>query len=207
VSTSSFGAADNNNSHYTNNNCTSSGNGANFTVNYFCNFSIYYYANNGTWVCNVTVIDSMNTLGYGNGTTLFYPVYALNITDGIEYGNVAVSDVSNNATANITNLGNMAINLTVEGYGIRRGDGLAMNCSLGGNITIANERFSVGDIDWTLKTPLNGTAQLLENLTLQKQTIPSTLVVNSTYWQIYIDPINSPGGNCTGYVIFTAIAP
>jgi hypothetical protein len=204
--TSTFGSSDNNNTHYTNTNCTDSGNGLGFIVNYLCYFEIIYYANNGTWMCNSTVIDNQSSTNYGNGSTIFYPVYALNVTDGIDYGSLAVEDFSGNVTANITNLGNMAINVTVEGYGGRKGDGLAMNCSLWGNITVANERFSTQqDADWALKIPLNGSAQFLPNLTIMKQN-DSNLVVNSTYWQLYVDSANVPGGNCTGYVIFTAIA-
>jgi len=206
VATSSYGAADNNNTHYTNTNCTNGGNGVGFYVNYLCNFSIIYYANNGTWMCNVTVLDNQSAMGYGNGSSIFYPVYALNITEGIDYGSLAVEDISQNATANITNLGNMAINVTVEGYGVKKGDNLAMNCSLGGNITVANERFSTTNVDWTSKIPLNGSAQMLPNLTLSKQN-DSNLMINSTYWQLYADSANNPGGNCSGYIIFTAVAP
>jgi hypothetical protein len=150
-------------------------------------------------------MDNANTTGIGSGNNTFYPVYALNVTDGIDYGAVAVEDWTGNITANITNLGNMAINVTVEGYGARKGDGLAMNCSLGGNITVGNERFSTENVDWGFKIPLNGSSQALSNLTLLKQN-DSTVVTNSTYWQLYIDSTNNPGGNCTGYVIFTAVA-
>jgi len=205
-STSSYLSPDNNNSHYTNANCTNSGGGSGFYVNYVCNFTVIYYANNGTWVCNVTVMDNQSTTGSGMGSTTFFPVYALNVTDGIDYGGIAVLDTSNNVTANITNLGNMPINVTVEGYGTKRGDGLAMSCSLGGNITVSNERFSAQNIDWSSKIPLNSSAQLLANLTLNKQN-DSNLMVNTTYWQLFIDSANNPGGNCTGYVIFTAVAP
>ena len=203
---SSFNSPNDNNTHYTNTNCTNSGNGVGFYVNYLCNFTIIYYANNGTWMCNVTVKDSKNTTGSGNGSTIFYPVYSLNITDGIDYGNIAVQAFSNNITANITNLGNMQINVTVEGYGAKRGDGLAMNCSLGGNITVVNERFATANIDWSLKTPMTGNSQTLSNLTLSKQ-INNAIIMNNTYWQLYADSLNNPGGNCTGYVIFTAVAP
>jgi len=201
---SSYVAVDNNNTHYTNYSCNTSGNGGGYYVNWICDFNVLYYANNGTWVCNITVMDNQSTTGFGNGTTIFYPVYALNVSDGINYGNAAVQDFSNNATANITNIGNMNINVTVEGYGGTRGDGLAMNCSLGGNITINNERFATASVDWSGKTPLNGTPQMLANLTLQKQ-FDSNVLSNTTYWQLYIDSANNPGGNCTGYIIFTAV--
>jgi len=207
VATSSSGAVDNNNSHYTNNSCTFNSSTSSNDGWYVCAFDIMYYANNGTWMCNMVISDTSNTTNPGNSTTVVYPVYALNITSvGIDFGNVAVEDYSGNTTANITNIGNMLINVTVEGYGAKKGDGLAMNCSLGGNITVSNERFSTSDVNWTLKTPLTSSPQSLQNLSMLKQTT-DTLSINSTYWQIYINSTNNPGGNCTGYVIFTAVAP
>ncbi|MGV8141477.1 MAG: hypothetical protein ACP5NW_03485, partial [Candidatus Woesearchaeota archaeon] len=60
-------------------------------------------------------------------------------------------------------------------------------------------------VEWSSKTSLSSTPQLLPNLTVMKQN-DSDIKVNSTYWQLYVDSTNGPGGNCTGYVIFTAIA-
>jgi len=205
AATSSYSAADNNNSHYTNNSCILNASISAYVGWYVCAFDVIYYVNNGTWICNATIMDIVNATGVGLGNSTFYPVYALNVTDGIDYGNVAVEDFTGNVTANITNLGNMPINVTVEGYGARRSDGLAMNCSLGGNITVNNERFSVADVDWTSMTPLTSSSQLLSNLTLLKQN-DSTMITNSTHWQLYIDSTNNPGGNCTGNIIFTAVA-
>jgi hypothetical protein len=204
---SEYNTTDNNNTHYTNANCTSLSNGVNYTVNYICNFSVYYYANNGTWVCNVTAIDTFNKTGYKANTTVFYPVYALNLTNGIDYGNVAAEDYSVNRTANITNFGNMAINISVEGYGAVRGDGLAMNCSLGGNISVSNERFAISDLAWGSMTALTGSSQSLAGLTIIKQTDPVVQMINTTYWQLYLDSKGNPGGNCSGYVLFSATAP
>ena len=196
----------NNNTHYTNSACTNSSNGLNFTINYICQFSVYYYANNGTWNCTAIATDSYNKTGNKTNSTLFYPMYALNVTDGIDFGNVAIEDYSANKTANITNIGNRQINITVEGYGVNRGDGLAMNCSLGGNIAVSNERFSINDVNWTSMTNLSSTAQNIPGLSIPKQTLPGTLVTNTTHWQLYADSANNPGGNCTGYVIFSAEA-
>jgi len=169
-----------------------------------------YYANNGSWICNVSVSNSYtsvnpNFTGTGYGTTYLYPVYAINVTDGIDYGGVAVEDYSMpDKVANLTNLGNMGINITVEGYAVTRGDGLAMNCSLAGNITVDNEKFSVVPAQaFSSKTSLISTIGgiAIPGLTMPKQT-NANLSRNSTYWQLYVPP--NPAGNCTGYVIFTA---
>jgi len=206
VKNSQQNTVDDNNTHYTNYNCTNAEDGVNYTVDYYCNFSVYYYANNGTWNCSVMVTDTAQTSGLKGNTTYFYSIYALNVTDGIFYGNAAVEDYTINTTANVTNFGNMPINITVEGYGSKQGDGLAMNCSLGGNITVDNERFSLYDTAFSSRTVLNSSPVNVNGLTVLKQTVPNTLMTNSTYWQMFINSTNNPGGNCSGYVIFTAMA-
>lgn len=199
--------SDDNNTHYTNSSCV-----LNYSIDaysgiYSCAFVVYYYANNGTWKCNVTVKDSYsnpNSSGTGGNTTYFYPVYALNVTDGINYGNVAVEEYSDNRTANLSNLGNTAINISVEGYGINRSDGLAMNCTHG-NISVANERFSANaTTDFGSKIALSSSSSVIAGLKILKQTT-NTLAINVTYWQLYVPP--NPAGNCTGFIIFSAGAP
>jgi hypothetical protein len=213
VATSNTSANDSYDNHYTNVSCVYNSSLSTFIGWYVCSFNVIYYANNGSWICNVSVSNSYtqinsNFTGIGWGQTIFYPVYALNVTDGIDYGGVAVEDYSApDKVANITNLGNMGINVSVEGYGVSRGDGLAMNCTLSGNITVANEKFSsLSGQTYVAKTSL--TSNLggigIPSLTMPKQT-NATLSLNSTYWQLYVPP--NPAGNCTGYVIFTAAAP
>jgi len=209
-SSSSYDAADDNNTHYTNTSCTINGSVTPPYIGWVvCSFDVWYYSNNGTWMCNVTAMDYQNASGVGNRSTIFYSVYALNVTDGINYGNVPVEEYSGNTTGNVTanvsNIGNMDINITVHGYGARFNDNLAMNCSLGGNITIDNERFSSSTSEWDSMTTLSGTAKQT-GLTLAKPT-DSTITSTPTYWQVYINSTNNPGGNCTGYVVFTAVAP
>jgi len=208
VPTSNSNATDDNNSHYTNVSCTLNASTSTNVGWYICSFDVLYYANNGTWSCNVTVMDTLTKTGSLFNTTVFYPVYALNVTDGIDYGNVAVESYSSDVNANITNLGNMAINISVEGYGARRGDNLAMNCSDSGNISVQYEKYGLASgLDYTTgMTALNSSlgGLLISNLTMPKQNT-STQIINATYWKLYIPP--NPAGNCTGYIIFTALAP
>lgn len=203
--TSQTGYVDDNNSHYTNLSCTKGSTLDLYDAQYTCNFNVLYYANNGTWGCNVTAIDNAAKNGSLFNTTTFNPYYALNVTDGIDYGNMQVDDISlSSILANITNFGNMPLNISVEGYGVRRGDGLAMNCSLSGNITVDNAHFSLTDVAWGSMTALSSTRQLISGLTISKQT-NDTQMINTTYWRLYIPP--NPAGNCTGYVLFSAEAP
>jgi hypothetical protein len=205
--TSSYTAADDYNNHYTNSSCVFNGSLSSNTGWYVCSFDVYYFSNNGTWTCNATVMDTYNKTGSRTNTTVFYPVYAINVTDGIDYGEVAVEDTTPDIIANMTNLGNMAINITVEGYGTRKGDGLAMNCSINGNITVDNEKFALSSgVAYGAKTALNASGPVnMTGLTMPKQTVLGTPIINTTYWQLYVPP--NPAGNCTGFVIFTAMAP
>jgi hypothetical protein len=206
-SLSTYAASNNNNTHYTNSSCTGPLNGNSYTAEYTCGFEVYYYANNGTWNCTVVATDTFNKTGNLSNTTTIYPLYALNVTDGIDYGNVAVDDDSLTQTANVSNIGNMAINISLEGYGVTRNDGLAMSCSVAGNISVEYERFSIEDTgNWIDKINLTSSLPtLIPNLTISKQTLPNETQINTTYWQLRVPP--NPAGNCTGFVIFSAEAP
>jgi hypothetical protein len=209
-STSTFGGANNSNNHYANASCFVNTTLTPFTAVYTCSFEIQYHANNGTWACNMSVenthtANNSNFVGSLTNYTQIYPLYALNVTDGIDYGGVAVEDFSSERQANLTNLGNMHIGVTVEGYGQNRSDGLAMICNLTGNITVENERFSNQSGLFATKTPLVST---LGGITIPGLNITKTINASdpsdaTTYWQIYVPP--NPAGNCTGYIIFTAV--
>ncbi len=209
------GDPDDNNAHYTDALCDLIS-GSGYLANYTCNFSVYYYAINGTWTANVSVYDqyfmddpvaNINFTDWMINTTIIHPLYALNVTDGIDYGEMAVGDISNNITANVTNFGNVPINVTVQGYGASIGDGLAMVCAQR-NISIEDEAFSTDSADdFAAKTPLDGNIQDMPGLTIQKQTDPGTQMINTTYWQLFVDPADNPFGLCNGSVIFSAIAP
>ena len=176
-------------------------------MDYLCNFSVDYYAANGTWYCNATVIDDYNFTDVGWNTTNISALYALNVTPSIDYGNLAVEDTSVNKTANITNYGNMAINISLYGYGVTSGDGLAMNCTVG-NISVENEKFSISvSDDYAAKTALVGTpgSPVLMGLTSPWRRDDSTPVTNTTYWQLYIQP--NPFGVCNGSIVFSAEVP
>ncbi|RME52105.1 hypothetical protein D6783_05830 [Candidatus Woesearchaeota archaeon] len=196
---------DNNNSHYTNTSCTQD-NVNGFYANYTCSFDVYYYANNGTsWTCNTTVQDSSGYTATGSATSTIEKLYALNVTSPLDYGDLAAGDTSANITANVTNLGNVPMNVTVHGYGATPGDGLAMNCTYG-NISISYERFSTNvSANYSAKTPLASTDQQL-GLQLQKQTNPATPIKGTSYWQLQV-PLAPLSGTCNGTVVFTSTDP
>jgi len=190
-------AALNNNSKYINQTCNRT-QGNSFYANYTCAFNIWYYANSSTdWVCNVTVIDATNFTASRLNTTTISQYYALNVTPLIDYGNLAVGDTSINTTANITNFGNMNINISVNGTN--------MTCDVAGKIPVEYQKFSSDpSIDYASKTALSTNLQNISNLTVPKRM--TTLDWNITYWQVQVPAIENPFGRCNGTIVFTAVS-
>ena len=204
-SSSTHESADNNNTHYTNASCFNTGDDAEFLAFYSCGFEVIHYANNGTWSCNVTAEDTFSFTDSLSNTTTINALFALNVSDTIDYGDLAVTDTSANISAFITNFGNVNINVSVLGYGATEGDGFGLICEQGSNITVENQRFGIdsGD-DWDLKVPLSSTNQDM-SITLLQPTDLTAPVIRETFWQLYVPP--NPFGLCTGTVRFTATAP
>jgi hypothetical protein len=213
-----FGS-DDNNTHYTNTSCSMMSGSPygqnNVYANYTCVFDIMYHANNGSWNCTVWAHDIQGSFGghlnyttNATNSTTILPLYALNVTDGIDFGNIAVGETSPDIAANVTNFGNMRINLTVQGYGNTTNDGLALVCnsSLSNwNISIGNEAFDiVNGTAFGSMTALTGAVQTVVGFSMPKRN--TTEVVNSTYWKLNIPTSINPFGVCNGWIVFSAIA-
>jgi hypothetical protein len=199
-------APENNNTNYFNSSCSViAGQASGFFANYSCFFPVNFYANNGSWSCEVRVNDSNNFAANNSNTTRINALYALNVTPLIDYGNVSTGDYAGNATANITNLGNMNINITVKGYARTVNDNYGFVCDQG-NLTVNLQHFSANDsAPYGVKQTLSGTLQAVSGLTINRS-VNASQVTNTTYWEIYIDPSQVAFGNCTGTVIFQAEA-
>lgn len=195
--------ADDNNEHYTNGTCAEIENDGEYVANYTCSFQVAYYAYNGSWSCNLSVIDQTNFTDSEFNTTNVAELYALNVTDVIDYGNLSVTETSPNITATVTNFGNRDINVSVLGYGETENDLLGLVCEIG-NISVESQRFSADTIDWTDKIILNESNKDM-NFTLGVQTSDITPNTQNTYWQLYVPP--NPFGACNGTVRFTATLP
>lgn len=195
---------DNNNEHYTNATCNYTGT---TTKTVSCTFDVWYYANNGTWYCNMTVADSeFTTINYT--TTTISPLYAINISPTfINYGNVPLEGISPNQTITMTNLGNMPLNMSVWGFGgstLGAGTGLSFICDQSGNISVNYEKYSIQATDsYTQKINLSSTATLLHT-TMPKQTTSGNMQKDQSYWQIKPSVDNNPRGTCTGSLVFEA---
>lgn len=201
-STSVHGSSDSGNSHYTNASCDNIGNDGSYISEYSCAFNVVHYANNGTWTCNITARDLYGFTDNLSNTTLINELYALNVTNLIDYGNLAVTDTSPEINATITNFGNMNIGISVLGYGAVEGDGYGLICERGGNIGVEYQRFSsISGGTWNDKTPLNETNQDI-GITIPQATDLTAPTFADIFWQLYVPP--NPQGECNGTIRFTA---
>jgi hypothetical protein len=213
--TSTYESGDDNNSHYTNTSCridTTYGN--EYQALAHCLFDVWYNANAAIWNCTVIVNDSLNYITNGTNTTQIQPLLALGLPDIIQYGTVNATYVSDENITNVTNYGNVKVNISLSGYGFKENDGNAMNCTLGSikNITIIYEKYNLTDSH-------PGTLSLGEfsanytNLTSNPTTKKFDLdyrqqedvneAWNHTYWRIYV-PLGV-AGTCQGNIIFGAV--
>jgi len=209
--TTTAGAADQNIDHYTNATCMNSTISGNITsINVQCTFNVWFYANNGTWTCNVTAFDG-NSINHSSGTEIIDPLFALDLnTSVIDYGELAPGDSSaDDVPVRVTNFGNMDINVSVEGYGVTLHDGLAMDCILG-DINVSYEKYDVQP-GQTIANMYNLTENPLINgvpgLTIPKNTVDGSNSTNTTFWKMHVPYGNPLKGFCNGTVLFSAIGP
>jgi hypothetical protein len=201
--------SDDNNTHYTNVTCTE-GTPDGYLVNWTCSIDFWYYAINGSWRANATVKDDYNLTDNGYTNFSISPLYALNVTNLINFGDMAVSDTTGDGDlkqANVTNLGNMIINVSLYAYGGENeitGAGYAMICSVR-NITLPNERYSISSADsYASMSPVTGAPVLIPSFSVAKQTVPTDYMINATYWALHVNATTNPFGECNGTVVFNA---
>ncbi len=176
-----------------------------------CLFNVEYFANNGTWQCNMSITDSTNyTDNMNSSYVTLSQIIGVGIPNEIDYGNLSVTQESNYIPANISNFGNVPINISTRGWGGTQPYSNAFNdtCMIcdWGNISIYNERYSqntslvFGDM-----TNITNTSTGLPNYNLPVRTndINYGNDTNITYWKLYIPP--NVGGFCNGTIEFLAI--
>jgi len=223
--TTSEWASDDNNTHYTNSTCfidynaTNSGawgddNTGNYTANFSCSFNMQYYANPTFWTCSVYAYNSYNWNGTNSTVGGVNELLAVTLPSTINYGTVNSTAVSDENITNVSNAGNVQINLTLQGYAFYPGDGQSMNCSKGNvkNISIMYEKYNL-----TTSNPgvlaLSDIEAIYTNLTNSSVTKRFNLnyrqadnwddATNATYWRIYVP--RGVAGTCSGNIVFGAI--
>lgn len=209
-------ATDDNNTHYTNYSClpctvVAGTNNENGTC--LCQFAVQYYANPASWQCNMTINDSGSIARSENSSFVtINEVLGISIESSIhDYGNLSVTQISSLIRQNITNSGNIPINITVRGWGGDNesesiGQNVTMICEAGTNITFDNHRFYPGNNTAfaDMYNLTNRTRQIF-NLTIPQRTTDSGLgnSSNATFWRLQV-PLGA-SGICNGTIIFGAV--
>lgn len=210
-SSSAFGNPDDNNDHYTNSTCeinTSYGTSIQAMVN--CTFNIEYYAESGSWQCQINATDNLSGSGTISDATTINTLLALGVGSSMDFGKTTMQEVSQEKTTNVTNYGNVQINLTLSGYGQTPDDGNAMECGPT-DISIDYMKYNL-----TASNSSNLTLSQFETIYQNLTTSPTSHEFNlnsrqndlsneanaSTYWRIYVPQGISE--NCTGNIVFAA---
>lgn len=211
---SAYGNADDNNNHYSANCSLDAAYGSIYEVNVTCIIPMWYYSNNASWNATVNVTDNSSWTGWGSDMITINQLLAVGLPDSIDYGIVNATQVSAEKIANVTNYGNVRINLSLSGYARTVGDNLAMNCSLGSNpnISIYYERYNLNLSNDTFPLSYSEFVLAYKNLTSNPIVRPFGLnyrqddavndAINGTYWRMYV-PVG-PAGTCRGNIVFGA---
>ena len=200
---SSEAGADDNNTHYTNSSCAiMTGQADGYYVNYTCTFPVQYFALNGTWNCTARANDSINLRSVQSNSTSINALYALNVTNILNYGEMNAEEYKNH-TANITNLGNLNINISLYGYGRMMSDNLSFVCDVG-NLSADVQRFAANSTaGYDVKVKLSNASQRIPGLTINK-TANGSLSTNTTWWELYLPIDQVAFGECNGTIVFQA---
>jgi hypothetical protein len=202
VNTVNSGSAADQNTLYRNSSCSRL-TPIDYFTNFSCTFSVQYFANNGTWYCNATGIDSSSaTTTNISNAAIINPLIAIKIDSILDFGQLGANSISNDTLSNITNVGNRNANISVKGYGVTENDGLAMTCD-NGNIPVTFEKYdSLNGTAYASMTALTSASTMIRNFYVFQRTSETMDSINSTYWKLAIPA--GAGGVCSGKILFTA---
>ncbi|MFO8016340.1 MAG: hypothetical protein R6U32_04495, partial [Candidatus Woesearchaeota archaeon] len=197
-------AADDNNTHYTGSCSLYSGSGNDIEIN--CPFTMPYYAYNGTWRCAINATDSRGATAKGVDQARVNPLLALDMPEVVDFGTLDVGVISGIELLQITNLGNMKMDVAIDGYGASDGDGRAMNCSAGTIpwIPVSNLRYNItgSASDYSLMNPLSDVPTIEGGFDLPKR-INNTRSTRDTHWKLNVS--GGAAGQCSGVITITAV--
>ncbi|MBR9705057.1 hypothetical protein GOV12_06610 [Candidatus Pacearchaeota archaeon] len=219
--TSLYSDPDDNNSHYTNNTCiidTTYGSFNGIPDDEYhalgnCTFDLWYYSDPNEWNCTMNVNNTFNYTHSNSTNTSVSELIAIDMPDTISYGTVNATYMSGENITNISNVGNVALNLSLKGWAIDEDDGNAMNCTYGTikNITIEHEKYNLSasnpgelilaqaEINYTNLTG----SSVIEQFSLDYRRQDSyNDATNASYWRIYVPA--GVAGTCEGNIQFGA---
>ena len=145
-SSSFYGDTDDNNYHYTNSSCIlNKSYGNNQQAEILCSFELEYYSSPGEWNCTIKAYDNLSTSSNKTNKTKVNELLSIGVQDFLDYGTLDGGAVSEELQIDITNYGNVPVNLSLSGYAIEEEDGLAMRCEQGSekNISIDYEKYNL----------------------------------------------------------------
>ena len=175
-----------------------------------CYFQVEYFAYNGTWGCNMTVADAYGLSdNLDSATATVNPVIGIGIPSEIDYGDMSVTEISPMITANVSNFGNLPINISVRGYGgtdefLPGAGNYTMLCDIN-NISIGYHRYSTNFTEiYSKMVNLTNTSTGIPGFDLPIRTDDAQYGndTNSTYWRLEIP--TDVSGVCNGTVQFYA---
>ncbi|MFH1850066.1 MAG: hypothetical protein ABH879_07855 [archaeon] len=190
------GSAQDKNYRYRNTSCGACSSIATNNASCSCSLVVQYYANNGSWRCNMTtadqngIKDSDNSSNYIVTTTL-----GIDVPVQVDYGNLSVSETSSLQTVNITNIGNVPLNVSVLAYGgdsYINGMNLSMICRDASSINISSiyQRFSVYSDTTFANMKRMGNESVNINMTINQRTDENNPILgedrNQTFWLLQI---------------------
>jgi len=214
-SISYYGDSDDNNTHYTNNSCNiDTDYGDLYEAKVDCLFYVYYYANPGTWNCTMYVTDFSSYSDLDGNLSIIQELLAFGLPESIDYGVINATYVSSEKEANVANVGNVKVNLSLSGYAQAVGDGYAMACDYGStrNISIQYEKYNLTESisgDLTLSQFEGNYTNLTSNVVVNEFNLDYRTDeeindrINTTYWRIYVP--TGVAGTCNGTIVFGAI--
>lgn len=207
---------DDNNLHYTNQSCEidyTYGNQNEARV--ICKFDIWYYANSENWNCVLSVQDNHSIISKKEQTTFINPLLALGVDSAIRF-ELLGGDVTRESKVNVTNYGNVKINLSLSGYASQEDDGYSMGCNVEGeevkyipveytkyNLTQSNEgEMNLSEFEKMYTNLTSYPVVKKFNLDYRKNDYQNE-AVNDSYWRVYVP--QGVSGTCEGNIIFGAV--
>jgi hypothetical protein len=158
------------------------------------------------WYAFVEVEDSGT--GYDFGTSIgqeVFPLRAIDVQNAIAYGSLEASFDTNatNASTTVENLGNVEINLEVEGTDMTDGGSSVIPAD---EQKFATSTFTYGSCGLSVCTLLSSTTAFELDVDLSKPTTASPPVADNIYWGVRV-PTGTNSAPHQGINVFTPVSP